>query len=141
MQNDQDLANEKWNIISLFVMGLEALASSILFVISESLVHVETNDIFKKSSAISLLGTRVVTRNIKTKDIEFKKNDEIFISPHLFNKSFKQSYAFGIGPHSCLGKKLSLLIMDNFKSVYNKEIHKFSKLNYLRNFILKYNTD
>ena len=137
-QNNLLLNNNKWNIISLFVMGYEALSVSIFFAIKEDILHYEKNDIFKKSSAISLLGTRIVTKNFKINDIKFKKNDEIFISPYLINQTSVQNHSFGMGSHSCLGKKLSLLIVDNFKNVYADKINSTLKIRNLRNFILRY---
>lgn len=134
-QGDENLSSYTWPIVGLFVMGYDVLSLTLLHSINEEITDRSVDQIFWQSSSVSLLGTRIVTKPFKIGDLEFKKSDEIYISLNLLNHLYRQNTAFGIGSHACIGKKLSYLIVDNFRSVFNTDTFKDIQLKNTRNFI------
>lgn len=143
-------------VLLLFVAGFEtntnSISNSIFSILQdpELISQLDPNnntigdELIRHSTAINFV-TRKVTENFQFKNIQFKKNDmvflhlgsanrdeEVFTNPHRLNfgrTNAKKHLAFSSGPHYCVGASLSQIQVQNsvvhfFKQFPNTKITK-----------------
>jgi hypothetical protein len=115
--------NESWVIASLAVMGFEPITGALFYGLlknpTQALWDVEV--LMKASAPVSFIGRKIL-KDFSVDDLNLYKDQEIYICPHLVHlqepeiKDIKESpsLAFGMGPHICPGKKISLITIKAF---------------------------
>lgn len=127
--------DDAWKIISIVVMGLEAISNTLAFSMALNPNHDKNWDaaaLFKELSPISFIA-RLCTKETKIKNVLIQKNQEVYVSLSLINQlsihednppEKLNSFSFGLGKHMCPGRKISLIITQTFLDAWenSKEI-------------------
>lgn len=153
---DRDLSQtEKEGLgVLLFFGGLDTVKSVLSFVVSYLAQHPEDykrlvdNPALIKSAMEELMRVsgvstpeRGVTQDVDYRGIPFKKGDRVVFLTQLwgmddqqianplqvdFNREVSQHYAFGAGPHRCIGSHLARMEFRVFLEEWTKTIKSFS---------------
>lgn len=100
--------------VTFVVMGKDALIATF----SDHMVEPISKDsisLFKRVVPVNVIG-RVCIGDVDICGSLFHADDVVYIHPRFINQSLyvEKSYSFGMGKHTCPGRKISYLIADSF---------------------------
>jgi hypothetical protein len=118
-------AEDAWKIISIVVMGTEAISNSLAFSMALNPNHKKKWDaeaLFKELSPISFTA-RLCAKETKIKNVLIQEGQEVYVALSIINQLSKpkdkspeqmNSFSFSLGRHMCPGRKISLIITQTF---------------------------
>ena len=122
--------NDVWALLTLVIMGREPLLSGLLYGLTcydgphrrGALSEDDVEGFFRAVAPVDVI-SRQVEREVNLDGVNFVAGQLVYISPHLLHLHSdsldspgppERSLAFGMGPHACPGRKMTVVATQAF---------------------------